>query len=134
AFELYDTYGFPYDLTELMAREQSLHIDEEGFQEEMQQQKNRSRAATALDTGDWQIFDEADTVFSGYQEYTTHTRLLRYRSVSGKGKNQFQMVLERTPFYPEGGGQVGDTGVLIFGDEVIDVVNTKKENDLIIHF
>lgn len=134
AFELYDTYGFPYDLTELMAREQSLVMDEAGFKSEMQQQKDRSRSATALDTGDWNILNDANASFVGYDGYTTPTQVLRYRSVSGKGKNQFQIVLEATPFYPEGGGQVGDTGVLIFDQEVINVVTTKRENDLIIHF
>lgn len=134
AFELYDTYGFPYDLTDLIARENGWVVDEAGFKAAMQKQKDRSRAATALDTGDWVILKEADSSFVGYQEYNTEAQVLRYRTITAKGKSQYQIILDKTPFYPEGGGQVGDTGVLIFDDEVISVVDTKKENNQIIHF
>lgn len=133
AFELYDTYGFPLDLTLLMAREQNLAVDEAGFAAEMKQQKERSRSATAMDTGDWTILAEGSTTFTGYSHYTEHTRILRYRSVTAKQKQQIQIVLERTPFYPEGGGQVGDSGVLHIGEDIIPILDTKKENDLIIH-
>lgn len=135
AFELYDTYGFPLDLTELMARELGLQVDSIGFDAEMQQQKDRSRKATTIDTGDWNIVGE-DTIstFVGYNNFNIDTRVVKYRQVSNKGKDFYQIVLAETPFYPEGGGQIGDTGVLIINDEVIEVFNTKKENDLIVHF
>ena len=135
AFELLDTYGFPIDLTRLIASENNLEVDDAGFDEEMLQQKTRSRAATALDIGDWQILqDNKNAVFKGYEVLETSTQLLRYRQVSNKGKMLYQLVLAETPFYAESGGQVGDTGILLFADESISVVNTKKENDLIIHF
>jgi len=134
-FELYDTYGFPPDLTALMAQEIGAVVDMEGFEAAMQQQKERSRAATAIDAGDWQTVHESDeALFTGYDHYTEHTRVLRYRKATSKGKAQFQIVLEQTPFYAESGGQVGDTGVLLFGDQEIAVINTKKENNVIIHF
>ena len=135
AFELLDTYGFPIDLTRLIASENNLEVDDAGFDEEMLQQKTRSRAATALDIGDWQILqDNKNAVFKGYEVLETSTQLLRYRQVSNKGKMLYQLVLAETPFYAESGGQVGDTGILLFADESISVINTKKENDLIIHF
>ncbi len=135
AFELNDTYGFPLDLTSLMAQEVNAIVDEAGFEEEMAKQKNRSRAATAIDTEDWVIVREGNSPrFVGYNDLLVETRLIRYRKVMAKGKVLYQLVLETTPFYPEGGGQVGDTGMLIFGEEEIPVVDTKKENDLIIHF
>ncbi|HVI44094.1 MAG TPA: alanine--tRNA ligase [Chitinophaga sp.] len=135
AFELYDTYGFPYDLTSLIAAENNFTVDEKGFEAAMKQQKDRSRAATELDTGDWVIVDETpDSVFIGYEQLEGTTKLLKYRTVKAKGKEQYQLVLEQTPFYAESGGQVGDTGTLHFGDEVIHVTDTKKENNLIIHF
>jgi len=134
-FELYDTYGFPPDLTALMAQEIGAVVDMQGFEAAMQQQKERSRAATAIDAGDWLTVHESDeALFTGYDHYTEHTRVLRYRKTIVKGKAQYQMVLEKTPFYAESGGQVGDTGVLIFGNQEIAVVNTKKENNVIIHF
>lgn len=134
AFELYDTYGFPIDLTRLIASENNLVIDEAGFEAEMQQQKNRSRAATAVDTEDWvQVHEDVPTQFVGYEDLNVTTQVLKYRKVKAKGKEQFQLVLATTPFYAESGGQVGDKGKLYFGEEVIDVVDTKKENDLIIH-
>jgi alanyl-tRNA synthetase len=134
AFELYDTYGFPFDLTELIAHENNMQVDEPGFREEMQQQKNRSRAAGAVDTGDWTVLSEGNNQFTGYQELEAQSRILKYRKVNAKGKESYQLVLDQTPFYAESGGQVGDRGVLLSGDEEIAVENTKKENDLIIHY
>jgi len=135
AFELFDTYGFPVDLTRLIAQEQGLAVDEAGFEKEMQQQKNRSRAATTLDMGDWiQVHNIPEEGFVGYEYHKTKTQVTRYRKVVAKGKEQFQLVLAATPFYAESGGQVGDTGSLVFGEESIAVTDTKKENDLILHF
>ena len=135
AFELYDTYGFPIDLTRLIASERNITVDEEAFNAEMQKQKDRSRAATAIDTGDWVIMDGASqTEFIGYDSLETKTAVLRYRKVKAKGKELYQVVLDKTPFYAEGGGQVGDTGTLVINNEEVKVVDTKKENDLIIHF
>ena len=135
AFELLDTYGFPIDLTRLIAQENNLQIDESGFEKEMQLQKDRSRAATALDTGDWEMVNDGNSVvFSGYEATETQTRMLKYRKVKGKGKELFQIVLENTPFYAESGGQIGDTGILIIDNNPITIIDTKKENDLIIHF
>jgi len=135
AFELYDTYGFPLDLTELMARELGLLVDINGFQAEMRIQKDRSRKATTLDTGDWQfVTEDAPSQFVGYTQYNIDTTIVKYRKVANKGKEFYQIVLKETPFYPEGGGQIGDTGVFIINDEIVEVFNTKKENDLIVHF
>jgi alanyl-tRNA synthetase len=133
-FELFDTYGFPIDLTRLMASEKGWVIDEEGFEKAMQQQKTRSRAATALDTEDWVVLnDNASPKFIGYEQLETTTSVTRYRKIKAKGKEAFQLVLETTPFYAESGGQVGDNGTLDFGGEQVKVIDTKKENDLIIH-
>lgn len=135
AFELSDTYGLPLDLIKLLAAEKGLVVDEEGFERELKQQKERSRAATKLDTGDWNVLDEQPTgVFVGYTELATDAKVLKYRQITAKGKDQYQIVLDKTPFYAESGGQVGDTGTLYFGDEAIAVTDTKKENDLIVHF
>lgn len=135
AFELYDTYGFPLDLTNLIAAEKGFAVDEKGFTAEMQQQKDRSRAATELDTGDWVVLDETPaTVFVGYELLENTTRVTKYRKIKAKGKEQYQLVLEQTPFYAESGGQVGDTGTLLFAGESIAVTDTKKENDLTVHF
>jgi len=135
AFELLDTYGFPIDLTILIAQENNMQVDEQGFESEMKIQKDRSRAATALDTEDWQIINEGNSEgFIGYDTLETTTKILRTRKVSGKGKELFQIVLGKTPFYAESGGQVGDTGKLTVNGNVIEIIDTKKENDLIIHF
>ena len=135
AFELYDTYGFPFDLTRLIALERNLVVDESEFNSEMQKQKNRSRAATAIDTEDWMVVNEGETnEFTGYDALQTETKILKYRKVKSKGKEAYQIVLDKTPFYAESGGQVGDTGELIIGKEKIRIVDTKKENELIIHF
>ena len=135
AFELYDTYGFPLDLTRLIAAEYNLRVDEMGFESAMQEQKNRSRAATSLDTGDWITVQEtAGEGFVGYSDLNVVTCVQQYRKVSAKGRELYQLVLATTPFYAESGGQVGDKGELFFGGQVIEVVDTKKENDLIVHF
>ncbi len=134
AFELYDTYGFPLDLTTLIARENKLEVDEAGFKKEMEEQKQRSRAATVVDTEDWVTLQEDQSVvFIGYDQLEVETKVIRYRKVKAKGKEAYQLVLAVTPFYAESGGQVGDTGVLSFEEEKITVLDTKKENDLIIH-
>jgi len=135
AFELLDTYGFPIDLTRLIAAENNLTVDETGFVNEMQQQKTRSRSAAVLDTEDWvTLMDNTPNKFIGYDSVSTQTNVVKYRKVTSKGKESYQLILASTPFYAESGGQVGDTGTLQFGDESIEVTNTKKENDLIIHF
>ncbi|MBZ5858623.1 alanine--tRNA ligase [Flavihumibacter profundi] len=135
AFELYDTYGFPLDLTRLIARENNLEVDEAAFENEMQQQKDRSRAATAVDTEDWIVLDSSSLMeFVGYDTLEIDTKVMKYRKVKAKGKESFQLVLAATPFYAESGGQVGDTGTLSFDGEEVKVLDTKKENDLIIHF
>ncbi|MBP6696324.1 MAG: alanine--tRNA ligase [Flavobacteriales bacterium] len=134
AFELYDTFGFPIDLTQLLAKEEEMFVDMEGFAALLQKQKERSRAATTVTTGDWVELAKGDTVFVGYDELSSSSRILRYRKVSGKGGDQFQIVLDRTPFYAEGGGQVGDQGWLVSGDDKVEIIDTKRENQLIVHF
>jgi alanyl-tRNA synthetase len=135
AFELFDTYGFPIDLTRLIAQENNLTVVENGFEAEMQQQKNRSRAATAIDADDWTIVHESSTqIFTGYSNTEVTTKVSKYRKVTAKGITGFQIVLETTPFYAESGGQVGDIGVLEFNGSSVDVIDTKKENNLFIHF
>ena len=134
AFELYDTFGFPVDLTRLIASENSLSVDEAGFESEMKQQKDRSRAATTIDAGDWIELKAGRNAFVGYDSLETKTSVLKYRKVTAKGKDGYQLVLASTPFYAESGGQVGDHGVLEFAGGRIEVIDTKKDNDLIIHF
>ncbi len=133
-FELYDTYGFPVDLTSLIARENGLSIDEQAFDKELQIQKDRSRAATAVETADWvQVNPDETTEFIGYDHTSAEVRIIKYRKVSQKQKDFFQLVLNQTPFYPEGGGQVGDKGILRNETSTISIFDTKKENNLIIH-
>jgi alanyl-tRNA synthetase len=137
AFELYDTFGFPIDLTELMAREKGWTVDMLGFEAELQQQKERSRAATAIDTGDWLIVNDGDEVeFIGYDHLEGECKILKYRKVNAKGRDQFQVVLNQTPFYAESGGQAGDSGKIedLTGLFEYEVLDTKKENGLIIHY
>lgn len=135
AFELFDTYGFPIDLTQLIASENNAAVDMKGFEAEMAQQKNRSRAATQIRTGDWiTVREGASTEFKGYETLETESKILKYRKVNIQQKESFQIVLDQTSFYAESGGQVGDTGLLISGKEKIEVFDTKKENDLILHF
>jgi alanyl-tRNA synthetase len=135
-FELFDTYGFPVDLTRLIASENYLQVDEAGFDNEMKQQKDRSRAATAIDTGDWiMVGEDAPTQFVGYNNTSAETTIVKYRNVKAKGKEAYQWVLASTPFYAESGGQVGDKGCFKFEDgSIIEVTDTKKENNLFIHF
>jgi alanyl-tRNA synthetase len=134
AFELLDTYGFPIDLTRLIAEENKLRVDEKGFEEEMQKQKSRSRAATAVDTEDWITLREGSNKFTGYDSMESQSHVLKYRRIKAKGKESYQLVLDNTPFYAESGGQVGDTGILVVDGEELPVNDTKKENNLIVHF
>ena len=137
AFELYDTFGFPIDLTALILRERGLGLDEAGFNAAMAEQKNRSRAASEVATGDWMTVNEptSDNPFVGYDMTEGETSIQRYRMVDSKKDGKlYQIVLQQTPFYPEGGGQVGDKGWLVTANDRIEVIDTKKENNLIIHF
>ncbi len=134
AFVLYDTYGFPIDLTELIAREQDVEVDLSAFETELQAQKERSRNAAAVATDDWQeLFPLAQSEFVGYDTLTAPVRIARYRRVSAKNRTTYQLVFDRTPFYGNSGGQIGDVGFIENADEKIDVVATDKENGLIIH-
>ncbi len=134
AFELYDTFGFPIDLTSLILREKGLDLDEHSFEIAMQVQKDRSRAAAVQETDDWQILSDKTTEFVGYDYLSASAKLTRYRKVTSKKDGvQFQLVFNKTPFYPEGGGQIGDTGKITVLQEKIAVVDTKKENNLILH-
>jgi alanyl-tRNA synthetase len=140
AFELYDTFGFPVDLTQLMAREKGMDVDMDGFNRCLAEQKNRSRAAAQVDTQDWVEVNAGDVVeFIGYDQLECDCEILKYRKVKAKGKEQFQLVLSKTPFYAESGGQVGDTGYIEAAGggakpEKISITDTQKENNLIIHY
>ncbi len=135
AFELFDTYGFPIDLTQLMARERNIEVDMEGFTKAMLEQKTRSRADAEKDLSDWIAVNGDEQVeFTGYDSLEGDCQVLRYREVKTKGKTQYQLVLNRTPFYAESGGQVGDTGTLSNANEIISILDTQKENNLIVHY
>ena len=135
AFELHDTYGFPPDLTRLIAEENGMTVDMPGFEAELKKQKDRSRAATAIDTEDWVVLiDNPLEEFLGYELLETNTQIVKYRKIKKKGLESWQLVLEASPFYAESGGQVGDTGVLLSDGETIPVLDTKKENGLIVLF
>jgi alanyl-tRNA synthetase len=134
AFELYDTFGFPIDLTELMARERGLTVDTAGFDKGLAEQKERSRAVGTTDNSDWTMLQEGMGQFVGYDELESTVRITRYRKVSSKGKEFYQLVLDRTPFYAESGGQVGDSGSLEAVGQRITIFDTKKENDLVLHY
>jgi alanyl-tRNA synthetase len=134
-FELYDTFGFPPDLTGLILKERGLSFNEREYEAAMTQQKERARASSKIDTGDWVVIEEDDKEeFVGYDQSEAKVRITRYREVISKKKKQFQLVLNLTPFYPEGGGQVGDQGKLVSEIESLEILDTKKEHGLIIHF
>jgi alanyl-tRNA synthetase len=135
AFKMYDTYGFPEDLIDLIASENNLTVDKAAFNAEMDRQKSDARKATQIDTDDWIILnDSSDNKFVGYDSLEAEALVTKYRKVKAKGKESYQIVLDVTPFYAESGGQVGDTGELIFPNDTIQIIDTKKENNLIIHF
>jgi alanyl-tRNA synthetase len=133
AFVLYDTYGFPLDLTQLILKENEMTLDQAGFDSEMAQQKQRARNAAAVETTDWVILREGEQTFVGYDETATPAQILRYRKVKQKNKEYYQIILNQTPFYAEMGGQVGDRGTLTDGDEVIEIFDTKRENGVGVH-
>ena len=133
AFTLFDTFGFPLDLTELICREQGFTVDEKGFDACMQEQKNRARNAAEVKLGDWVVLSDAESEFVGY-DYTEHpAHIIKYREVQQKKRTAYEVILDKTPFYGEMGGEVGDTGVLVSENEEIQVLDTKKENGLSIH-
>ena len=136
AFELYDTFGFPKDLTALILKEKNLSFNESEFDASMQEQKSRSRAASEMSTDDWTILVEGNTeIFVGYDQVENEVKITRYRKIDSKKDGVlYQIVLDTTPFYPEGGGQVGDKGTLVSTNEAIEIIDTKKENNLILHF
>ena len=133
AFVLYDTYGFPLDLTELILKENDMTLDKAEFDKEMDAQKTRARNAAAVEATDWVVINEGESEFVGYDSTSALTRILRYRNVKQKGKDFYQIVLSVTPFYAEMGGQVGDSGWLINGDEKIEIYDTKRENGQAVH-
>ena len=133
AFTLYDTFGFPLDLTELILRENEMEVNIDEFTAEMQKQKDRARNAAAIETGDWVIVKEGDSKFVGYDQFECDAEILRYRKIKQKNKELYQLVLDVTPFYAEMGGQVGDSGWLISDDEQLDIIDTKRENNLAVH-
>ena len=135
AFELFDTYGFPIDLTQLMAREKGFDVDMKGFESGMKQQKERSRAAATVETQDWIVLNPSseETVFLGYESLQAEVKPLKFRKITSKGKTFYQLVLDKTPFYAESGGQVGDRGTLKAGNLTMQILDTQKENNLTIH-
>ena len=134
AFELYDTYGFPIDLTELILSENGKSVDMVGFTAEMKKQKDRARAASVVETEDWISLFETETDFVGYDSFETEIKISQYRKVKQKGKEFYQLVFDKTPFYAEGGGQVGDKGTISADGKSVTIFNTKKENNQIVHF
>jgi alanyl-tRNA synthetase len=135
AFELYDTFGFPFDLTSLIARERGFSVDEAGFKAEMEKQKSRSKADATKETGDWVLVGkDAKSEFIGYDNLEAEVKIIKYRRLKQKNKELFQLVFDKTPFYAESGGQVGDTGFIESPNEKIYITDTKKENELIVHF
>lgn len=133
AFTLYDTFGFPLDLTELILKENGLGLNHDDFNTEMQKQKDRARNAASVETGDWVVVRDGETVFVGYDQSECTTKILRYRKLVQKGKTFYQIVLSQTPFYAEMGGQVGDSGVLKNEEETLEISDTKRENNLPVH-
>ena len=133
AFRLFDTYGFPLDLTELICRENGYSVDEAGFSVEMEKQKARARNAAAVENGDWEVLSEGEQKFVGYDYTEYECRILRYRKVTQKKQSFYELVLDNTPFYGEMGGQVGDCGVICNENETIDIIDTKRENNQSIH-
>ncbi len=134
AFEMYDTFGFPVDLTQLILKENDMDLDFKSFDDEMRNQKDRSREDASVEAEDWTVLKEFDgTEFTGYDKISDEVLITKYRSVKVKGKENFQLVFNKTPFYAEAGGQTGDTGVIVSGDEKVAIIDTIKENDLIVH-
>lgn len=134
AFKLYDTYGFPIDLTQLLARERKAEVNMDEFKIHMQEQKDRSRSDAVQEKGDWIVLKDSETSFSGYDTLVTDSQITRYREIKEKKKTIYQIVLEQTPFYAESGGQVGDTGYIEADGEKISIIDTQKENDLIVQY
>jgi len=134
AFTLYDTYGFPLDLTQLILKEHEMTVDTDGFEKEMKKQKQRSKNDAVKETGDWIIIDDRQgTEFTGYEKTSDRVKITRYRKIKLKGKELYQLVFDKTPFYAESGGQAGDSGYITNGSEKIDIINTIKENKLTVH-
>ncbi len=134
AFEMYDTFGFPIDLTQLMSRELEWEVDMENFSIKLEEQKNRSRRDATVSTDDWHELETSEsTEFLAYDTNEADVKIMRYRKITAKGKDLYQLVFDRTPFYAESGGQTGDTGKLVSANETIQVIDTRKENNLIVH-